>query len=337
MVNRPPAYARRAETNPGPGLCPNLTSIHTAGGQIVTSSKEKKAGGKRAPAGKKAPAKKSPMHPEVLLRAVLGESNDLTPVPVGFTPLGFNLEVSGIDPKEIPKTMDELGELLSYTYDLTVKRAAELNIPVVGSVSGGFDRRVIIFEWTRYKTLTEARVQYRYGYVIRFCLTINKWDVKGKLSLPFLSAQAELGNLEASWLMQVRGLTGPKIDAVVLPPQDLKVETFIIAKQSLEAAIKAVADASTKFVPGMLLSTIDPTSDEVKYKLSAVRAFAIYSVSKGRTGSAATARLSSTDPTVSDTITEVYNYFGLADPTATPTNQMRDSASRMLIGIKADV
>ena len=272
-----------------------------------------------------------------VLNTVLGEQPSLNPVPEGFTPLGFDLEAREIDPNEIPQTIGELGELLSYTYDLTVRRAGELNIPVVGSISGGFDRRVIIFEWTRYKTLTDVKgVQYRYGYVIRFCLTISKWDAKGKLSLPFLSAQAELGNIEASWLMQVRGLTGPKIDAVVLPPQDLKVETFIIAKQSLEAVIKAVVDPSTKFVPGMLLSTIDPTSDEVRYKLSAVRAFAVYSVSRGRTGNAAQAKIPSTDPAISDTITEVYNYFGLNDPTASPSNQMRESAARILNGIKAD-
>lgn len=273
-----------------------------------------------------------------VLMNVLSDRPNTSTVPEGFTPLGLDLEVKGIDPKDIPQTPAELGELISYTYDLTVRRAGELNIPVVGSISGGFDRRVIVFEWTRYKTLSdEKNIQYRYGYVIRFCLTISKWDVKGKLSLPFLSAQAELGNIEASWLMQVRGLNGPKIDSVVLPPQDLKVETFVIAKQSLEAVIQAINDPSTKFVPGMLLSKIDPTTDEAQYRLSAIRAFAVYSVSRGRTGSAAQSRLPSTDPAISDTITEVYNYFGITDPTVSPSNQMRENATRMLNGIKADV
>jgi hypothetical protein len=194
----------------------------------------------------------------VLSPILKGEATILGPGD-GFTPFGGDADCPGCDPGEIPQTTDDLEELVSYTYDLTVRRAGEFNIPVVGSVSGGFDRRVVVYEWTRYKEVDGAQeIKCRYGYAIRFCLTVSKWDVQAKLSLPFLSAQAELGNLQASWLMQVRGLVGPKIDAAVLPPQELKVETFVIARQSLEAVIAAIADPSTRFRPGVMLTRIDP-------------------------------------------------------------------------------
>jgi hypothetical protein len=269
---------------------------------------------------------------------VLAENFSLSPVPVGFAPLGESFEAPEVDPGQIPQTKDELSELLSFTYDLTVTRAGELNIPIVGSVSGGFNRRVIVYEWTRFKELTgRGSIKYRFGYVIRFCLTVSKWEVQGKLSLPFLTAQAELGNIEASWLMQVRGLIGPKIDSVVLPPQDLKVETFVIAKQSLNSAIAAISDPKTKYVPGIVLASIDPNAPSVAYWLSAVKAFAIDSARRGRTGAQTMARLGTTDPAANDVITEVYNFLGITNPNQVPDNPARENAAMILRGIKADV
>lgn len=273
-----------------------------------------------------------------MLDTVLGESPSLMAAPEGFTPQARDGQCPGSDPAEIPQTMEELGELLSFTYDMTVTQAMQLNIPVVGSVSGGNNRRVIIFEWTRYKALFGTNgIECRYGYVIRFCLTVNKWDAEGKLNLPFLTAQAELGNIQASWMMQVRGLTGSKLDAVILPPQDLKVETFIIAKQSLEAAIKAIADPTTRFVPGIVVGKVDPNSKESLYKISAVRAFALSSLRRGRTGADTQGRLGSTDTAAIDAINEAYTYCGVSNMVEKPNNAARETAGRLLGGISADV
>jgi hypothetical protein len=255
-----------------------------------------------------------------------------------FTPLGKDIEVKDIDPSEIPQTPDQLGELISYSYDLSIKRAGELNIPVVGTISGSLDRRVVILEWTRYKQLLDQNgIQYRYGYVIRFCLTINKWDAQSQVRLPVLSAQAELGQIQASWLMQVRGLTGKKIDEVIVPPQELNVSTFIIAKQSLEKAIAAVNDPGTKFVPGILIATIDPTTPEIVFWLAAVRTFALTCILRGRTQLEAVGRLQSSDPAASESIRETYHYLSITDPSVRPSNAQRGEAGRILRGIMADV
>jgi hypothetical protein len=255
----------------------------------------------------------------------------------GFQPLGVDSDCPGCDPAEIPQSLSDLGELLSYTYDMTVRRAGELNIPVVGGVSGGFDRRVVVYEWTRYKELSGTNgIKCRYGYVIRFCLTVSHWDVKAKVSLPFLSAQAELGNIQASWLMQVRGLSGPKIDAQILPPQELKVETFVIARRSLADVIGAVSDQSTKFHPGIVTARVDPNSPEVAYWQAVVRAFAVDSVRRGRKRADAQARLGSTDAGDADVIGEVYEFFGVPDPTAEPGAGARENALRLLRGVRVD-
>lgn len=253
----------------------------------------------------------------------------------GLYPVATLVKPKGVDPATIPKTLDELGELESYTYDLTVKQAGELNIPVIGSVSGGANRRVVVYEWSRFKEIPDdTGVILRFGYAIRFCLTVSNFDAKGKLSLSFLSAQAEIGVVQASWLMQVKGLAGSKIDSVVLPPQDLDVKTFVIAQQSLAAAIAAANDASTKFVPGIVVAKKEPGTADAKYRASAVVAFALGSAMRGRKKGDCIARLDSSEPADIDVITEVYTFLGI--DAGEPSKAARQHAREILGGIQVD-
>ena len=278
-----------------------------------------------------------PYNPSMYLDPILGGVMSTRALPYEYRPLGRQADCRGSKPGEIPKTPAELGELVVHAYDLTVRRALELNIPVAGSVSGGYDRRVVVWEWMRYKVLAgEGGRECHYGYVIRFCVTVNKWDAQGKLSLPFLSAQAQLGSIEASWMMQIRGLVGPLLDKKVLPPQELNVTTFVIAKQSLEAVIAAIGEPSTTFVPGTLIAVIDPTTPEVEYWRAAVRAFGAENVRRGRTRAEAQGRLGSTDPIDHDLLAEVYGFFGMMNPKDPPGTGARELAERILRGIRVE-
>jgi hypothetical protein len=161
-------------------------------------------------------------------------------------------------PKEgIPQSIDDLGNLQVQSYDLSITAAGNLNFPVVGSLGGGYSRRLVALEQTAYKEITEADATVRYGYAIRFCVTVNKWDASLKLSLPFLAASAEVGNISAHWVLQVIGLAGRKIDEALPPPTELNVEKFVLARQSLEKLVAAIRDQTTKF-EAALLSRVEP-------------------------------------------------------------------------------
>lgn len=253
----------------------------------------------------------------------------------GLQPIASEIETDGVDPKEIPQSRETLGELESYSYDLTVRQAGDLNIPIIGSVSGGASRRVVVYDWSRFKELKgDNNVIFRFGYAIRFCLTVSGFDAKGKLSLSFLSAQAEIGIVQASWLMQVRGLTGSKIDSVVLPPQDLDVGTFVIAKQSLAAAIAAAEDSTTKFVPGTVVAKRDPESADVKYRNASVATFALSAVQRGRKMGDCLDRLAISDPKAIDVVTEVYSFLGVDNDV--PSTEARQHAREILKGIRTE-
>lgn len=257
----------------------------------------------------------------------------------GWEPLGEGVLESRIEaletPSGIPQSIGELDAIVSTIYDLTATRAAELKIPIAGSVGGGTSRRIVIAEYSQTKLVTEpSGIELRYGYAIRFCLTVNKWDVDAKLSLPFLSAQAQLGQIEAGWTMQVIGVNGPKIREAVLPPKPLSVETFVIAQQSLEKIIDAVNDPTTQFVPGVVVSINDPNAPAVALRRGVVQAFALYRLFKGNSINQAAAELGSTSGADRDWIADVYTRLGIGAPNEAPSASARSAAQLHLGGLK---
>src|SRR5690606_32447370 len=133
--------------------------------------------------------------------------------------------------QEKPTSLDQLPQSYNRVYDLSVASANELSIPVVGSVSGGINRRVVVLERVAFKEIARPSAVHHWGYAIRLAVTVSKIDARLKLALPVLAASAQLGQIEASWILQVRGLSGPQIDKVDIPMSELNVETFVLAKQ----------------------------------------------------------------------------------------------------------
>ena len=131
------------------------------------------------------------------------------------------------------------------SYDLTVTAAVSLNIPVVGSVSGGASRRVVVLERRSYRKQPAADGTEYLGYTIRLAVTVNRIGTETKLTLPFLAASAEVGQIEGRWAVQVVGLLGPKIDQALIPPAELSVEQYFKAKECLKAIIDAIPDETT--------------------------------------------------------------------------------------------
>jgi hypothetical protein len=124
----------------------------------------------------------------------------------------------------------------------------------------------------KYKpVLGDDKIEYWYGFVIRFCLTVSKWSGNLKTALPVIAAQVQLNSLEAMWSMQVRGLAGKKISSIVLPPQDLNVGTFILAAQSINAAITAAEDDEVLFIPGTVVAKVKPVTNQDEAPSKAIR------------------------------------------------------------------
>ena len=251
-----------------------------------------------------------------------------------FRPLA--IPVRGTPEQGIPTSIDELPEHVIHCYDMTVTAAVQLNIPVVGSIGGGLNRRVVVGEVCYFKRITENDVERQYGFAIRMCITVDKWNADLKVNLPFLAASAQLGMIEAQWLFQVVGLAGPKVD-VNLPPAKLDVETFVLAQQSFDKILSAIRDPTTKFLVSIIGETKPIDKVDKELRMSAVRSYGLGSIEKGRTLEAARQRLHA-DATDEDTLQDVYKTVaGLTDPLEEPVDTAKRKASDLLGRIRADV
>ena len=237
----------------------------------------------------------------------------------------------------IPTKLSELNQQLSRTYDLSVTAAGSLSIPVIGSVSGGFDRRVIVLERVAYKAVPQDEIEYQYGYAVRLAITVNKVTADMKLTLPFMAASAEIGRIEGKWTLQVFGLSGAKIDAALLPPTELSVETFVLAKQSLTALIDAVHDSTTTFNAAQIGVKKPAEVVEQEYRIAVGRAYALGRIRKGRNLSKALSELDTIDDVLKDTITDTYKeYAGITSNNGEPSVSVRAKAGITLGDVKVE-
>jgi hypothetical protein len=270
---------------------------------------------------------------EIVTSMIEGGGEFVSSVDLGIGP-------SPVAPKPtagIPTSLAELNQQVSRTYDLSVTAAGQLSIPVVGSVSGGFDRRVVVLERKAYKEITENQIKYQYGYAIRLAITVNKITGGIKLTLPFLAASAEVGTIEGKWILQVAGLAGPKIDAAILPPTELRVETFVLAKQSLTKVINAINHATTTFSAVQVGVVKPPDVVEREYRISIGRAYALGRIEKGRSIRDAIDDIETGDDVTRDTISDTYKeYAGITDANVKPSDHVRNMARTTLGNVKVE-
>jgi len=257
----------------------------------------------------------------------------------GFRPVVDMRELSPFLPDEsLPSRLEDLDETNNRAYDLTVSAASELQIPVAGSASGGFNRRVIVLERAGFRRIVSTDVERQYGYAIRLCVTVNRWQADTKISLPFLAASAQLGAIEAQWILQVIGLSGKEIDGAILPPTELNVDTFVIAKQSLEKIIAALRAPGTSFQPRLIAEIRAPDAEERELRASVARAYALSSIERGRSLEDAKRHLGSDDGVVQDALATVYERFGgLTFAGDAPSPEVRRRAAQLTGRLKTDI
>lgn len=231
----------------------------------------------------------------------------------------------------IPTKLSDLVYSLSNVYDLSVTAAQDLSIPVIGSVSGGQNRRVVVLEAKRWNEIELTNSTAQYGYAIRLAITTNKLEANMKLNLAYLAAAAQVGMIEASWTMYCIGLSGKPIDDALIPPKELSVETFVLAKQSLEAILKAVWDPETKFSAVKVAEIMSADQLRKEYFKNIARAYALGRLERGRTLAQAINDLGTAQPTFTGHLSEFYKSFaGIVKPDDAIPSEVRQRARAFL-------
>lgn len=239
----------------------------------------------------------------------------------------------------IPTSLMDLGRIEVQSYDLSITAAANLSIPVIGSAGGSANRRVVVLEQAAYREVPENGAVLQYGYAVRFCVTVTKWDANLKLTLPFLAASAEVGSIAAHWTLQILGLAGPKIAEAILPPTELNVEKFVLAKQSLEKIIAAIQDQSTVFRAEVIRKVEAAEQTLHRRRIAVAETYGLSSLERGRSCADAARRAGydTGDPLLLDAVRDIYRTYGIASEVDRPGDEVRRAARDVLHGIKADV
>ncbi|HWA84305.1 MAG TPA: hypothetical protein VG820_12755 [Fimbriimonadaceae bacterium] len=255
---------------------------------------------------------------------------------VDLSPSMFHAVAMVEQPGGGPTGIHDLPFQESTVYDLSVTSANQANIPVIGSVSGGVNRRVVVLERRAYaKQTVQDGIEYQ-GYAIRLVVTVNKLDASIKISLPFLAASAEVGAIEGKWMLQVVGLSGPKMDQAAIPPSELNVETFVLAKQSLTNLIAGIEDATTQFLPQRIF--IEKTDEQKQRDLMVAigSCYALAALEKRWKSQDALNRISGANPAVTDAVVDIYRDFGgIQNPVEVPSTTVQKAARDLLDHVTA--
>jgi hypothetical protein len=147
----------------------------------------------------------------------------------------------------------------SHVYQLERDAALDLGF-TVGSVKASANTRLLVMDTVRAETIRRGRRTQRWGCGYRLQIEISDITATGRLTLPAIAASVEIGQAEASIMLQVKGYPKDDLWDVIPDPKPLDVESY---KNYLEAA----ARIKHKFMQigdqavSTLLATDDPKSD----------------------------------------------------------------------------
>jgi len=149
-----------------------------------------------------------------------------------------------------PTGLRDLPNTDTFTSVMSVDLAAAVGIPLYGSVDAKFSRRIYIQEFLRFVDDESSTPKKRYAVGVRWVVNVKILNASVKISsLPFISASAQVGDVEASARFQIIGLNSAKINQAIPVPADLNVETYVVMQDAFKKIKDLVDDAGTIVTP----------------------------------------------------------------------------------------
>lgn len=245
--------------------------------------------------------------------------------------------IANIEAATLPTTLADLPNANVFTSVFSVDVAAALGIPIFGSIDGKFSRRIYVQEYLRFKDDETTIPKKRYGIGIRWIVNVKILNTQAKInSLPFLSASAQVGNVEATALFQVIGIQSAKVTQAIPAPADLNVTTFVEMQQAF-AKIIALVDAVDTRVTVQLLAIMAEVRDNslLAYEAAIATGWALTKIDEGKSLAQAKNEWPNGTPSFDDAVKSVYiDITGNSDELNKPDNASRNKAHERLSGLR---
>jgi hypothetical protein len=266
-----------------------------------------------------------------LEEATLGE----TQAYVDFSDSFGLLEKIDENQVQIPQSLQDLENFKSFTSILSIDTALKLDIPF-GAKDSKFSRRVFIQDTLMYKDITDGEQKVRYGVGVRWIVNTLKLDAKANISsLPFITASAEFGFVQATASFDVLGLKSAEIAKAIPTPTKLDIETYVEMAEALKTIKGLIYDAKTEVNP-QLIAVLGRERDRMEddYRDALATGWALNRIKDGKRLQDIIHDKEMQAPMFMDVVKSVYlDITGTTALHAKPEDDARTRAKKLLDGL----
>ncbi len=255
---------------------------------------------------------------------------DLMPVNIGeATVVSRAGAIAGLNPKSPPRPdVSELACWSQENYQLDTKAAAHLGFPIA-RLGAELQRTLLIFGTSRWADTDSGDGHvYRFGVALRVLVHVTSTTIKGDVTLPSVAADVQLGNVQASAQLLVRGYNGSTLGTLLPPWQSFDVDSYAAYMAAISAIQNEVMAHDENIVPQLLATTIAgpslPSSAQSVGTVAALRGIADGTSFRNLVDEESQASVE-----VKDAILQKYTELGLA-PEDDPTPDMQKQSMNEL-------
>ena len=246
----------------------------------------------------------------------------------------------------VPQTIGELTSgIETGTYMYTADEAANLQIPVAGTLQGGGDQRIFVKNFIVYKECTaDNGDKVDYGIGIRWTVNVSSITAKLGLTFPAIAANAQVNGMQAQVHFAVVGTGLSSLWEPANVPMEMNVQNYVVMQRSFDKCVEILSklahDAPGTAISPAVVARIRPTSAVDRINAQAT-IMSLRDIAAGKTlalaladWQKATAGLTGADRVAAvsavDGIRTVYCDVAGTMPTESPDQQARKTANRYL-------
>lgn len=197
--------------------------------------------------------------------------------------LAARLERDGYQPSDGEPELPDWGFRFR---DYSVDTAADLGI-FFGSAEAKFMRRLVIYEWQKYRDVKEGNETVRWGVAIRVRMNVLKKSAQASISNVFnLTASASAGMVETTVEIDNLGIQSATVEAAIPVFNALTADSFVELQHAYTKALPELTRGEGIDFTPRVLSVWGHANDvhdrEREYREAVATAWAVDRVARGK-------------------------------------------------------
>ncbi len=162
---------------------------------------------------------------------------------------------------------------------LSYDAALKMSLPIA-SVDANFSRRVVLRDVCRYTERTAGNVTTVWGVAVRLTVTVWSTKLEGRLTLPMVAAQAQLGIVNASADLRVLGFKNNEVGKLLPKFETLDVGSYGEYTKASDAIVTFISEHEADIVPVVLKTFEKPPPKKERLTVAMGSARAVHFIAR---------------------------------------------------------